>query len=90
MKVLLCVFTLLLLAACYSQVNCGPVGASSTSCCFKFAKKLLLGRIQSYYPTSGSCPNPAIVFVTKNGKVCAKPNDSWVIDYQNRLDRQSR
>ncbi|XP_041440673.1 C-C motif chemokine 5-like [Xenopus laevis] len=92
-QVLLCVVTLLLLAVCYSQVNCGSdkcnyVGTYSTPCCFKFAP-LSFGRIQSYYTTSSLCSNPAIIFITKNGKVCTNPNDSWVIDYKNHLDRQS-
>ncbi|NWT16998.1 CCL4 protein, partial [Vireo altiloquus] len=58
-------------------------------CCIKYAQhKLPWKRIQSHYVTSSRCPLPAIVFVTKEGRlVCADPKNTWVQSYLQILEQ---
>ncbi|NWZ65949.1 CCL4 protein, partial [Acrocephalus arundinaceus] len=83
MKVSAAVLALLLISASFSQTFSGPAGLEIPICCFtyrqhKFPWKLIL----RHYITSSSCPQPAIVFVTKEGRqVCANPKNAWVRSY---------
>uniref|UniRef100_A0A8C0TYX9 C-C motif chemokine 4 homolog n=1 Tax=Cyanistes caeruleus TaxID=156563 RepID=A0A8C0TYX9_CYACU len=58
-------------------------------CCFRYRQhKLPWKLIQRHYITSSSCPQPAVVFVTKEGRqVCANPKNSWVRSYLQILEQ---
>ncbi|NXS05099.1 CCL4 protein, partial [Oxylabes madagascariensis] len=49
-------------------------------CCFTYRQHTLPWKlIQHHYITSSSCPQLAVVFVTKEGRqVCANPKNTWV------------
>ncbi|NXE96671.1 CCL4 protein, partial [Menura novaehollandiae] len=87
MKVSAAGLTLLLIAASFSQTFSGPVGPDLPICCFTYAQhKLPQKLIVRHYVTGTSCPQSAIVFVTKKGRqVCADPNDTWVKSYLQNL-----
>ncbi|KAM4795909.1 C-C motif chemokine 3-like [Rhinophrynus dorsalis] len=90
MQISMAALSLLLLTACCSQVYCGPVGMyTPTSCCFKFAKKMIpLKHVEDYFITSSLCSNPGVIFLTKKGiEICANPSDKWVNDYKLQLDK---
>ncbi|NXF02941.1 CCL3 protein, partial [Smithornis capensis] len=56
-----------------------PALYSPTECCFHYVKApLRLANLKDFYPTPKECFSPAIVFETKNGKVCANPEERWV------------
>ncbi|NXY22707.1 CCL4 protein, partial [Atrichornis clamosus] len=83
MKVSATGLTILFIAASFSQAFSGPVGPDLPICCFTYTQhKLPQKLILRHYVTSTSCPQPAIVFITKRGRqVCANPNDTWVQRY---------
>nr|XP_048293755.1 C-C motif chemokine 9-like isoform X1 [Myodes glareolus] len=50
----------------------------SSDCCFSYAyvSRTKCSKFVYYFPTSGSCIKPGIIFVTKKGNwVCANPRD---------------
>ncbi|NXF13300.1 CCL4 protein, partial [Smithornis capensis] len=87
MKVFAALWALLLIAASFSQTFSGPVGSDLPTCCFKYTRhELPRDRIRHHYGTGTSCPQPAIVFITKRGRlVCANPSDTWVQRYLQSL-----
>ncbi|NXR83403.1 CCL4 protein, partial [Pycnonotus jocosus] len=89
MKVSAAGLALLLISASFSQTSSGPAGLDITICCFKYGQhKLPWKLIQRHYITSSSCPQPAIVFVTKEGRqVCANPKSTWVQRYLQMLQQ---
>ncbi|NWW82200.1 CCL4 protein, partial [Climacteris rufus] len=89
MKVSAVGLALLLIAASFSQTFSGPAGPTLPICCFRHAQHELPRKfIQHHYITSTSCPQPAIVFITKKGRqVCANPNDTWVQRYLQSLEQ---
>ncbi|CAH6775813.1 C-C motif chemokine 9 [Phodopus roborovskii] len=45
-------------------------------CCFSYISRIKCTNFIYYFPTSGTCMEPGIIFVTKKGKwVCANPMD---------------
>ncbi|NXP35551.1 CCL4 protein, partial [Leiothrix lutea] len=80
---------LLLISASFSQTFSGPAGLDIPICCFTFRHhKLPWKLIQRHYITSSSCPQLAIVFVTKEGRqVCANPKTTWVQRYLQILEQ---
>ncbi|XP_021069607.1 C-C motif chemokine 6 [Mus pahari] len=51
----------------------------SSDCCFSYAKQIPCSRFIYYFPTSGGCINPGIIFVSKRGiQVCGDPSDRRV------------
>ncbi|NXB13502.1 CCL5 protein, partial [Rhagologus leucostigma] len=83
MKVSAAGLALLLISASFSQTFSGPAALDRLDCCFTYAQhKLPWKRVQRYYITGSSCPQPAVVFVTKEGRqVCANPENPWVQKY---------
>ncbi|NXH46006.1 CCL4 protein, partial [Dicaeum eximium] len=88
MKVSAAGLALLLISASFSQTFSGPAGLDIPICCFTYRQhKLPQKLIQRHYITSSSCPQPAIVFVTKEGRqVCANPENTWVQSYLQILE----
>ncbi|XP_041340835.1 C-C motif chemokine 4 homolog [Pyrgilauda ruficollis] len=89
MKVSAAGLALLLISASFSQTFCGPAGLDIPTCCVTYSRhKLPWKLIQRHYMTSSSCPRPAIVFVTKEGRqVCANPENTWVQSYLKILEQ---
>ncbi|XP_026653088.2 C-C motif chemokine 4 homolog [Zonotrichia albicollis] len=83
MKVSAAGLALLLISASFSQTFSGPAGLEIPTCCFTYSQHKLPRRlIQHHYSTSSNCPQPGIVFVTKEGRqVCANPENNWVQSY---------
>ncbi|NWW11552.1 CCL4 protein, partial [Oreocharis arfaki] len=83
MKVSAAGLALLLISASFSQTFSGPAGPDSSICCFTYTQHKLPWRlIQRHFITGSSCPQLAIVFVTKEGRhVCADPKNTWVRRY---------
>nr|AAT39514.1 chemokine ligand 6 [Rattus norvegicus] len=51
----------------------------SSDCCFSYASQIPCSRFIYYFPTSGGCTKPGIIFVTRKRKrVCANPSDQRV------------
>ncbi|NXD27351.1 CCL4 protein, partial [Spelaeornis formosus] len=88
MKISAAGLTLLLILAFSYQTSSGPAGLNIPICCFTYKQhKLPWKLIQRHYITSSSCPLPAIVFVTKEGRqVCANPKHTWVRSYLQILE----
>ncbi|NXH16688.1 CCL5 protein, partial [Bucco capensis] len=80
----------ILIAAFLSQASPAPIGADTTVCCFSYtSRKLPQSHVKDYFYTSGKCPQPAVVFITrKNREVCANPDARWVKEYVNSLELQ--
>ncbi|KAG8451771.1 hypothetical protein GDO86_003825 [Hymenochirus boettgeri] len=92
MQISVAALSLILLIACWSQIECGPGPVfSTTSCCFNFMKNHLTKRqVKSYYITSSLCPHSAVVFRTrKNFEMCARSEDKWVANLILQLGRNS-
>uniref|UniRef100_A0A8C9MLE7 C-C motif chemokine 4-like n=1 Tax=Serinus canaria TaxID=9135 RepID=A0A8C9MLE7_SERCA len=89
MKVSAAGFALVLISASFSQTFSGPAGLDIPICCFTYSQhKLPRKLIQRHYSTSSSCSQPAIVFVTKEGRqVCANPENTWVQSYLRILEQ---
>ncbi|XP_005402956.1 PREDICTED: C-C motif chemokine 23 isoform X2 [Chinchilla lanigera] len=49
-------------------------------CCFSYTSRTIRCKLmRSYFETSGGCPQPGVIFITKNGqRVCADPRDERV------------
>ncbi|NXQ74173.1 C-C motif chemokine 4 homolog [Molothrus aeneus] len=88
MKVPAAGLALLLISASFSQTFSGPAGLEIPICCFTYSQHRLPWKlIQHHYSTSSSCPQPGIVFVTKEGRqVCANPENTWVQSYLRILE----
>ncbi|XP_038181522.1 C-C motif chemokine 6-like [Arvicola amphibius] len=55
-------------------------------CCFSYASQIPCSRFIYYFPTSGGCINPGIIFVSKRRKrFCANPRDQRVQECIRRL-----
>ncbi|NXV05984.1 CCL4 protein, partial [Cettia cetti] len=89
MKVSSAVLALLLISASFSQTFSGPAGLDIPICCFTYRQhKIPWKFIQHRYITSSNCPQPAIMFVTKEGcQVCANPKNTWVQSYLQILEQ---
>ncbi|NXR60400.1 CCL4 protein, partial [Rhadina sibilatrix] len=89
MKVSAAGLALLLISASFSQTFSGPAGLDIPMCCFTFRQRQLPWKlIRRHYSTGSSCPQPAIVFVTKGGhQVCANPKNTWVQGYLQILEQ---
>ncbi|KAJ1073273.1 hypothetical protein K5549_016676, partial [Capra hircus] len=55
-------------------------GSVGRECCLQFYKGSIPKKaLMDWYPTSGDCPNNAIVLVTRSGRsICANPKDKKV------------
>uniref|UniRef100_U3KH09 Chemokine interleukin-8-like domain-containing protein n=1 Tax=Ficedula albicollis TaxID=59894 RepID=U3KH09_FICAL len=64
-------------------------GLDMPICCFTYRQhKIPWKLVRRHYTTSSSCPQPAIVFVTKEGRqVCANPKHTWVRSYLQILEQ---
>ncbi|NXQ08145.1 CCL4 protein, partial [Vidua macroura] len=89
MKVSAAGLALLLIVAAFSQAFSSPAGLNIPICCFTYRQhKFPWKLIQRHYITSSSCPQPGIVFVTKEGRqVCANPANNWVRRYLKILEQ---
>ncbi|NXS38546.1 CCL4 protein, partial [Pomatostomus ruficeps] len=89
MKVSAAGLALLLISVSFSQTFSGPAGPDPPICCVTYTlHKLPRNRIRHHYRTRASCPQEAIVFVTKKGHhVCANPNNTWVRSYLQTLEQ---
>uniref|UniRef100_W5M6H7 Chemokine interleukin-8-like domain-containing protein n=1 Tax=Lepisosteus oculatus TaxID=7918 RepID=W5M6H7_LEPOC len=83
-------FFCLLLACLYLSMAQG----SYENCCLKYVhrvSKTVKKNIIEYrrQKTDGGCNLPAIVFKMRNRKLfCANPNEKWVEDVINKIDRK--
>ncbi|XP_034362507.1 C-C motif chemokine 6-like [Arvicanthis niloticus] len=51
----------------------------SSDCCFSYASHIPCSKFIYYFPTSGGCVKPGIIFVTKKkNRVCGNPSDQRV------------
>ncbi|XP_035304027.1 C-C motif chemokine 6-like [Cricetulus griseus] len=57
-----------------------PMGfAEPLDCCFSYISRIKCSNFVYYFPTSGTCIKPGIIFVTKKrNQVCANPRDQKV------------
>ncbi|XP_031209100.1 C-C motif chemokine 6-like [Mastomys coucha] len=63
----------------------------SSDCCFSYASQIQCSRFIYYFPTSGGCINPGIIFVSKKGRqICANPRDQRVQRCLHTLKQGSR
>ncbi|XP_059126681.1 C-C motif chemokine 9-like [Peromyscus eremicus] len=69
-----------------------PLGfGESSDCCFFYTSWIKCSRFVYYFPTSGSCLKPGIIFVTKKrNQVCANPSDPRVQGCIKRLTQNPR
>lgn len=52
---------------------------TSSDCCFSYATQIPCKRFIYYFPTSGGCIKPGIIFISRRGtQVCADPSDRRV------------
>ncbi|KAM7333974.1 hypothetical protein ACRRTK_007294 [Alexandromys fortis] len=61
---------------------------NAPDCCFSYVyiSEILCSRFVYYFPTSGGCIKPGIIFVSKRGiRVCANPLDQEVRECIRRL-----
>ncbi|XP_032542005.1 C-C motif chemokine 4-like [Chiroxiphia lanceolata] len=99
MKALAAAMALLLLVAICSLAEADPgdssIGTPSqpqdiipTSCCFNYLSRPIPRRmITSAHRTSNTCPQPAVIVVTRNGRMlCADPETRWVQQYLKDLE----
>ncbi|XP_015502096.1 C-C motif chemokine 4 homolog isoform X1 [Parus major] len=89
MKVSAAGLALLIISISFFQTFCSPAGLDIPICCLTYTRhKLPWKLIQRHYTTGSSCPQPAVVFVTKEGRqVCANPKTSWVRSYLQILEQ---
>ncbi|XP_008766290.1 C-C motif chemokine 9 isoform X1 [Rattus norvegicus] len=63
----------------------------SSDCCLSYTSRVHCSRYKNYFPTSGGCTKPAIIFVSKKGTlVCANPSDLRVQKCIKRLEQNSQ
>ncbi|XP_027542383.1 C-C motif chemokine 3-like [Neopelma chrysocephalum] len=99
MKVLAAAMAVLLLVGICSLAEADPGDSSigtpfqpqdiiPTSCCFNYLSRPVPRRlIASAHRTSNACPQPAVIVVTRNGKMlCADPETRWVQRYLKDLE----
>ncbi|XP_061231743.1 C-C motif chemokine 4 homolog [Neopsephotus bourkii] len=75
---------LLVAVLCY-QVSSSPGAVKfSRSCCHQYVtKEVPLHRVVAYEYAGRHCHLPAVIFITRQGKVCGRPGDKWVQDILN-------
>ncbi|XP_020861240.1 C-C motif chemokine 4-like [Phascolarctos cinereus] len=84
MKVSVAALSILMVMSFSSLASSAPMSSNSpTSCCFSHARQQIPRKfVTDYYETSSLCPQPAVVFKTKKGRLmCANPSDDWVQKY---------
>ncbi|XP_032769553.1 C-C motif chemokine 9-like [Rattus rattus] len=63
----------------------------SSDCCLSYTSRVHCSRYKDYFPTSGGCIKPAIIFVSKKGTlVCANPSELRVQKCIKRLEQNSQ
>lgn len=63
----------------------------SSDCCLSYSTRIHCSRYKYYFPTSGGCNMPAIIFVNKKGTwVCANPSDQRVQKCIKTLEQNSQ
>ncbi|NXU53250.1 CCL5 protein, partial [Turnix velox] len=90
MKVSAVCLSIIFLAALFSHSSAAPFGGDTTICCFNYTpRKPPQSHVKDYFYTSSKCPQPAVVFTTRKGRmICANPDDRWVKEYVNALELQ--
>ncbi|XP_051014110.1 C-C motif chemokine 6-like [Acomys russatus] len=63
----------------------------SSDCCFSYASRIPCSKFIYYFPTSGGCSKPGIIFINrKKNQICADPSDSRVKDCIKTLKQAPR
>ncbi|XP_027747195.1 C-C motif chemokine 4-like [Empidonax traillii] len=101
MKVLAAAMAVLLLVAICSLAEADPEDSNigtpfqqrdilPTSCCFNYMSRAIpRSLIVSAYWTSNTCPQPAVILVTRKGRMlCTDPRASWVQQLLKHLEVQ--
>ncbi|XP_003510658.1 C-C motif chemokine 6-like [Cricetulus griseus] len=58
----------------------------ASDCCFSYVSRIPCSRFIYYFPTSGGCIKPGIIFVARRrNQVCANPSDRRVQECIQRL-----
>ncbi|CAH6775814.1 C-C motif chemokine 6 [Phodopus roborovskii] len=58
----------------------------ASDCCFSYVSRIPCSKFIYYFPTSGGCINPGIIFVAKKrNRVCADPSNNRVQECIQRL-----
>ncbi|XP_021504703.1 C-C motif chemokine 6-like [Meriones unguiculatus] len=62
-----------------------------SDCCYSYASRIRCSNFIYYFPTSGGCIKPGIIFVNrKRNQICANPSDSKVQQCISTLKQASR
>ncbi|XP_044532150.1 C-C motif chemokine 3-like 1 [Gracilinanus agilis] len=85
-------YLVLIIAALCCQVHASPDGLDTpTTCCFEFTSRKIPPKfVVSYEITSSRCAKEGVIFVTRrNLQICANPNEQWVQNIKNDLDKKN-
>uniref|UniRef100_A0A672RGX7 Monocyte chemotactic protein 1B-like n=1 Tax=Sinocyclocheilus grahami TaxID=75366 RepID=A0A672RGX7_SINGR len=80
MRSLMCVLFLVLFCSVQMTSSAPHPIIAQSYCCVEFNYRIIpLKQVVSYYWTSSTCPNHAIVFKTVAGReICVDPKTTWV------------
>ncbi|XP_021033470.1 C-C motif chemokine 9 [Mus caroli] len=63
----------------------------ASDCCLSYNSRIQCSRFIGYFPTSGGCTRPGIIFISRRGfRVCANPSDRRVQRCIERLEQNSQ
>ncbi|XP_040100007.1 regakine-1-like [Oryx dammah] len=82
---------LLTLAILHSEANEEPADNQRVCCFASVTRAIRLSFVKNYQRTSDQCPQPGVIFQTRNGQlICADPGQAWVQKYIKYLDQKSK